>query len=73
MATFVKQFVKDYYGRKHHSLVAYLGGQAKIIEGVQILPWQFPKLLQTEINQPSPGTGSAEIDAGVIGSRRINS
>lgn len=35
----------DYYGRRHRSLMAYLGTTRKIVEGVEVLPWQT--LLET--------------------------
>ncbi|MBI4398974.1 MAG: ATP-binding protein [Candidatus Omnitrophica bacterium] len=35
----LKNFAK-YYGKKHKSIVAYLGDHAKIIDGISILPWQ---------------------------------
>ncbi len=35
------QSFAEYYGRKHRSVVAYLGHTRKIIEGVDILPWQL--------------------------------
>jgi len=30
----------DYYGKKHRPLIAYLGTVRKVIDGVEIIPWQ---------------------------------
>ena len=35
----------DYYGRRHRPTIAYLGTTRKVIEGIDILPWQT--LLET--------------------------
>ena len=35
----------EYYGRRHRPIIAYLGATRKVIEGIDILPWQT--LLQT--------------------------
>lgn len=35
---------KDYYGKKHRQMIAYLGDHSKVVEGVPVLPWQ--KMLQ---------------------------
>ena len=30
----------DFYGRRHHSLVLYLGAERRRLEGIDVLPWQ---------------------------------
>ncbi len=30
----------DFFGKKHHSLVLYLGAERRRIEGIDVLPWQ---------------------------------
>ena len=35
----------EYYGRRHRSVIAYLGTTRKVLEGIDVLPWQT--LLET--------------------------
>ncbi|MBI4598385.1 MAG: ATP-binding protein [Candidatus Omnitrophica bacterium] len=30
----------EYYGKKHRSVIAYLGSVRKVIDGIEVLPWQ---------------------------------
>ncbi len=30
----------DYYGKRHRSFIAYLGNVRKVIEGIEVFPWQ---------------------------------
>ena len=35
----------DYYGRRHRPVMVYLGATRKVVDGIEVLPWQA--LLET--------------------------
>ena len=34
------RWTSDFFGKKHHSLVLYLGTERRRLEGIDVFPWQ---------------------------------